>query len=125
MKYHRIIQTPKGGVEFIDDEIVEPHLGEVRVQIQAAGVSFADMLIREGIHPEARRKPFTPGVGSCRSCLEARRRCYVRESRRCCGGDDHRHRKRQEQDGLNVLPGFHLNFRNSPESATIRSFNST
>ena len=61
MKYHRIVQAPKGDVQFIEDEIEEPLPGEVRVRIQAAGVSFADMLMREGIHPEARRKPFTPG----------------------------------------------------------------
>lgn len=48
-------------MELIEDEIGEPRADEVRVQIQAAGVSFADMLMREGIHPEARRKPFTPG----------------------------------------------------------------
>ena len=27
----------------------------------AAGVSFADVLMCQGIHPEARRPPFTPG----------------------------------------------------------------
>ena len=61
MKYRRIIQTPKGIVQFLEDEIADPRPGEVRIRIQAAGVSFADMLMREGIHPEARRKPFTPG----------------------------------------------------------------
>ncbi len=61
MRYHRIVQTPKGDVEFVEDEIADPCPGEVRLKIQAAGVSFADMLMREGIHPEARRKPFTPG----------------------------------------------------------------
>jgi NADPH2:quinone reductase len=61
VKYHRIVQTPKGGVEFVEDELRDPRPGEVRLKIQFAGVSFADMLMREGIHPEARRKPFTPG----------------------------------------------------------------
>lgn len=61
MKYHRIVQAPKGEVQFIEDELTDPQRGEVRLRIQAAGVSFADMLMREGIHPEARRKPFTPG----------------------------------------------------------------
>ena len=61
MKYHRIVQAPKGELQFIEDEIAGPRHGEVRVKIQTAGVSFADMLMREGIHPEARRKPFTPG----------------------------------------------------------------
>ena len=61
MKNHRIVQAPKGEVRFIEHEIAELRPGETRVKIQAAGVSFADMLMREGIHPEARRKPFTPG----------------------------------------------------------------
>ena len=61
MKYHRIVQIPKGTVQFIEDEIADPRPGEARLRIQAAGVSFADMLMREGIHPEARWKPFTPG----------------------------------------------------------------
>src|SRR5262249_37572656 len=34
---------------------------EVRLKMLAAGVSFADVSMREGIHPEARRPPFTPG----------------------------------------------------------------
>jgi hypothetical protein len=38
----------------IEDEIADPRPGDIRVKIQAAGVSFADMLMREGIHPEAR-----------------------------------------------------------------------
>jgi NADPH2:quinone reductase len=33
----------------------------VRVKILAAGVSFPDVMMREGFHPEARRPPFTPG----------------------------------------------------------------
>ena len=61
MKYRRIVQTPKGTVQCVEDQIADPRPGEVRIRIQAAGVSFADMLMREGIHPEARRKPFTPG----------------------------------------------------------------
>jgi NADPH2:quinone reductase len=61
VKFHRVVQTPRGVVEFIEDEIADPCPSEVRLKIQAAGVSFADILMREGIHPEARRKPFTPG----------------------------------------------------------------
>jgi NADPH2:quinone reductase len=33
----------------------------VRVKILAAGVSYADLLMREGVHPETPRTPFTPG----------------------------------------------------------------
>ena len=61
MRYHRIIQAPRGELQFIEDEVTDPRPGEALVKIQTAGVSFADILMREGIHPEARRKPFTPG----------------------------------------------------------------
>ena len=42
---------------------LEPRTNEVRVKVAAAGVSFADILMREGVHPESmnRRTPFTPG----------------------------------------------------------------
>src|SRR5437762_5035591 len=36
-------------------------MGEVRVRVLAAGVSLPDLLMREGVHPEAPRLPFTPG----------------------------------------------------------------
>jgi NADPH2:quinone reductase len=41
----------------------EPGPEEVRVRTLAAGVSFADIFMREGFHPESifRRPPFTPG----------------------------------------------------------------
>ena len=34
---------------------------EVRVRVLAAGVSFPDLMMREGVHPETPRLPFTPG----------------------------------------------------------------
>jgi NADPH2:quinone reductase len=61
MKYHRIIVNRQRHLELVEDDLPNPHRGEVRVKILAAGVSFADVLMREGIHPEARRPPFTPG----------------------------------------------------------------
>ncbi len=64
MKHRRIVVTRYGGpevLEVVEDDAPEPGPGEVRVKILAAGVSFADILLREGIHPEARRPPFTPG----------------------------------------------------------------
>jgi NADPH2:quinone reductase len=33
----------------------------VRVKVLAAGVSYPDVMMRQGIHPEARQPPFTPG----------------------------------------------------------------
>lgn len=40
-----------------------PPLGprEVRVQVRAAGVNFADLMMRMGLYPEAPRPPFIPG----------------------------------------------------------------
>ncbi len=62
------IVIPKfGGKESLlpaEDELLEPQANEVRVKVLAAGVSFADILMRKGVHPESwnlGRTPFTPG----------------------------------------------------------------
>jgi NADPH:quinone reductase-like Zn-dependent oxidoreductase len=64
MKSLRIIVRRHGGpdvLETIEEQAPEPGRGEVRVRVIAAGVSFADLLMREGIHPEKTPLPFTPG----------------------------------------------------------------
>ena len=64
MRYTRIIVTHYGGadaLQVVEDECPEPKRGEVRVTVQAAGVSLPDVMAREGIHPETPRVPFTPG----------------------------------------------------------------
>jgi NADPH2:quinone reductase len=66
MKYKHIVIPRFGGPEnllLVEDEPLEPQANEVRVKVLAAGVSFADILMREGIHPESmnRRPPFTLG----------------------------------------------------------------
>ena len=56
MKYSRIIVSKFGGPEnlhLIEEEIPEPRANEVRVKILTAGVSMADILIREGVHQES------------------------------------------------------------------------
>src|SRR5262249_10742191 len=45
----------------IEEECPEPKDGEVRVRVLAAGVCLPDLLMREGVHPETPRLPFTPG----------------------------------------------------------------
>jgi NADPH:quinone reductase len=45
----------------VEEECPEPKDGEVRVRVLAAGVSYADLLMREGVHPETPPLPFTPG----------------------------------------------------------------
>jgi len=64
--YKRIVLSKFGGPEnlnLIEEEIPEPHANQVRVKILTAGVSLADVLIREGVHPESlfRRTPFSLG----------------------------------------------------------------
>jgi len=66
-KYKHIAISKFGGPENLllaEDDLLEPRANEVRVKVLAAGVSFADILMREGIHPESwnlGRIPFTPG----------------------------------------------------------------
>jgi NADPH2:quinone reductase len=61
MKYRRIIVNRKRQLEPVEGDLPNPRRGEERVKILAAGVSFADVLMREGVHAEARRPPFTLG----------------------------------------------------------------
>ena len=64
MKHTRIIVTRYGGpdaLQVLQEESPEPKRGEVRVRVLAAGVSLPDLMMREGIHPETPRLPFTPG----------------------------------------------------------------
>ena len=64
MRHTRIIVHHYGGPEELrvaEEQCPEPKPGEVRVRVLAAGVSLPDVMMREGIHPETPRLPFTPG----------------------------------------------------------------
>src|SRR5262245_55295866 len=64
MRHTRIIVTHYGGPEelqVVEEECPEPQEGEVRVRVLAAGVALPDVMMREGMHPETPRLPFTPG----------------------------------------------------------------
>jgi NADPH:quinone reductase-like Zn-dependent oxidoreductase len=64
MRHTRIIVTHYGGpdaLRVVEEECPEPQDGEVRVRVLAAGVSLPDLMMREGVHPETPRLPFTPG----------------------------------------------------------------
>ncbi|HEU4682881.1 MAG TPA: medium chain dehydrogenase/reductase family protein [Nitrospira sp.] len=64
MEHRRIIVSHYGGPEelrIITGPLPEPKPGEARVRVLAAGVSLPDIMMREGIHPETPRLPFTPG----------------------------------------------------------------
>ncbi len=64
MKHHRIVVSKLGGpevLEFVEADCPEPGPGEVRVKVQAAGVSAYDLMIRSSrLMPP--RPPYTPGV---------------------------------------------------------------
>ncbi len=62
--YTRIVVTQYGGPEklqVVEEQRPEPKAGEVRVRVLAAGVALPDVMMREGIHPETPKLPFTPG----------------------------------------------------------------
>src|SRR5262245_51525485 len=64
MRQRRILVTRYGGPEelrAVEEQCPEPNGGEVRVRVLAAGVSLPDVMMREGVHPETPRLPFTPG----------------------------------------------------------------
>ncbi len=60
----RVVVSRYGGPEelrLVQDAAPQPARGEVRVRTLAAGVSFPDVLIREGTYPGGPPPPFTPG----------------------------------------------------------------
>lgn len=74
MKSLRIVASRHGGPEVLEPQseaAPEPSPGEVRIRILVAGVSFADLLMQQGLHPEPSPVPFTPGwdiVGTIDKC---------------------------------------------------------
>src|SRR5262249_20992417 len=61
VKCRRVIVNRRRQLELVEDDLPSPRPGEVRLKMLAAGVSYPDVMMRQGIHPEARRPPFTPG----------------------------------------------------------------
>jgi NADPH2:quinone reductase len=64
MKNTHVVVRDYGGPEqlqLLEEECSEPKAGEVRIRVLTAGVSLPDVMMREGIHPETPRVPFTPG----------------------------------------------------------------
>lgn len=60
----RVLVSAFGGPDrlwLVESPPAEPALGQVRVRTLAAGVSYPDLLIREGTYPAAPTPPFTPG----------------------------------------------------------------
>jgi NADPH2:quinone reductase len=64
VKNRRIVVTHYGGPDALQVEEAdcpEPKNDEVRIRVLAAGVSLPDVMMREGIHPETPKLPFTIG----------------------------------------------------------------
>ena len=65
MKYRHVLLTrfgePAEAFQLVEDDLPEPGKGQVRVKILAAGVAYADVMMRQGVYPEMPRLPFTPG----------------------------------------------------------------
>src|SRR5262245_49313653 len=61
MKHRRVVVNRQRRLELVEEDLPSPRPGEVRLKMLAAGVALPDVMMREGIHPEARRRPFTPG----------------------------------------------------------------
>jgi NADPH2:quinone reductase len=66
MKHHRVVVTRHGGpdvLQVVEEDLPEPQPGEVRVRVQAAGVSGYDLMFRcSGALPGTPRVPFTLGT---------------------------------------------------------------
>jgi NADPH:quinone reductase-like Zn-dependent oxidoreductase len=63
-KNARVVITGPGGPEvlkWVEEYLPTPRAGEVRVRILAAGVAFADVLMRRGLYPGTPKFPFAPG----------------------------------------------------------------
>jgi len=60
----RIVVTAFGGpdvLQLVEEDAPIPGPGQVRVKVLAAGVAYADILMRRGLYPRGPRVPFTPG----------------------------------------------------------------
>jgi NADPH2:quinone reductase len=63
MKNERILVSRRGGpgvLKLVSEDVISPGPGEVLVKVRAAGVSFADALVRESVYPGI-SLPVTPG----------------------------------------------------------------
>ncbi|ELZ07354.1 quinone oxidoreductase family protein [Natrialba aegyptia] len=49
-------------LEQIDTDLPEPDAGEVRIEIEAAGINFADIMQRRGAYPGGPETPYVPGM---------------------------------------------------------------
>jgi NADPH:quinone reductase-like Zn-dependent oxidoreductase len=60
----QIVMTKAGGIEVLEIQEVDeplPGKGEVKIDVKASGINFADILTRKGIYPDAPKKPCVVG----------------------------------------------------------------
>ncbi|MFB6286357.1 MAG: medium chain dehydrogenase/reductase family protein [Candidatus Bipolaricaulia bacterium] len=60
----RVVVTQYGDpdvLQVVTSETPEPAWGEVRIRVEATGLAFADILMREGLYPGTPSVPFAPG----------------------------------------------------------------
>jgi NADPH:quinone reductase-like Zn-dependent oxidoreductase len=60
----QIVTTANGGIEVLKVEErpdPKPSAGDVRIRVKAAGLNFADILARQGLYPDAPKKPCVMG----------------------------------------------------------------
>jgi NADPH:quinone reductase-like Zn-dependent oxidoreductase len=64
VKNARVVITSRGGPEvlkYVEDDLPTPGPGQVCVKVLAAGVAYADVLMRHGLYPGIPPFPFAPG----------------------------------------------------------------
>ncbi|MFC4542942.1 zinc-binding alcohol dehydrogenase family protein [Halosolutus amylolyticus] len=49
-------------LEIIDADLPEPDASEVRINVEAAGINFADIMQRRGLYPGGPDAPYVPGM---------------------------------------------------------------
>ncbi|ELY51388.1 NAD(P)H quinone oxidoreductase [Natronorubrum bangense JCM 10635] len=49
-------------LELVDADLSEPGPGEVRLEVEAAGINFADIMQRRGVYPGGPDAPYHPGM---------------------------------------------------------------
>ena len=49
-------------LELVDADLPEPGPGEVRLEVEAAGINFADIMQRRGVYPGGPDAPYHPGM---------------------------------------------------------------
>jgi NADPH:quinone reductase-like Zn-dependent oxidoreductase len=60
----RVVISKRGGpdvLKLIEEPMADPAPHEVRVRVEAAGVAFVDVLMREGVAKGSQKMPFVPG----------------------------------------------------------------